>query len=70
MLVAAISSPWDFLLKDLVIFLKFPGKGGRRAEACSDDNEGGVNLLQEAAPEHAYLAEVCCGAKIDMLRLV
>ena len=37
---AAISSTWDFPPKVLVIFLRFPGKGERRAEACPGDNVG------------------------------
>ena len=38
---AAISSPWDFLLKVLVISFRFPGKGELRAEACSGVYVGG-----------------------------
>ena len=40
---AAISSPWDFLPKVLVIFFRFLGKGQCGAEACSYTNVGGVS---------------------------
>ena len=42
---AALSSPWDFPPKILVIFFRFLGKGGRRADACSGDNVGVVNNI-------------------------
>ena len=42
---AAISSSWDFPPKVPVTFIRLPGKGERRPEACSGENLGGVHNL-------------------------
>ena len=39
---AAISPPWDFPPKALVLFFRVLGKGERRAEACSGADERGA----------------------------